>query len=299
MKYQLVTINKAFANFNCAKTSNAVNHYDFINTIEELKQHIKLKDHLVQRMESTNELWGIIHQTRFIDLEQLNIFISNDNAEYTDIDGLIEAYFLNHNILYNYKVKVMIRDVINTDQEPEFKHYDLQADCAENAWYDALTLASDDQILSFFEFMESNLDWNHNNKLYTIADWKNISTANPKDNPTTASNPIRYRLFDVFENGFSILLEDGSVGCIERSENDGYIYSEKYTLKLDTNDLELKNIFDLLGEGKLYREDYVTITDLHNKKVLEDTLLSLTDGKPFEHDPNLHEHFVKTVLSND
>lgn len=116
------------------------------------------------------------------------------------------------------------------------------------------------------------------------------------DNDVT--DVFKYRLFDVTSTSYSILMQDGGVACVELHEDDGYVYAELYQSRLDINDLNQQNIFDTLGIGKMYRDDYYDITDINNKTILANTLSWLAVFATFQHDPNLHNDFVNAVLTD-
>lgn len=108
---------------------------------------------------------------------------------------------------------------------------------------------------------------------------------------------VKYRLFAVTATSYSILMEDGGVACVELHEDDNYVYVELYQSRLCVNDLNQTNIFDTLGEGKMYRKEYRNVTNVNDEVVLSETLAWLVVGATFQHDPTLHQDFITSVLA--
>jgi len=104
---------------------------------------------------------------------------------------------------------------------------------------------------------------------------------------------MKYR---VIKDGdeITVITEDGGIACIrevdELDEGDGrQAVTDCYQSRFDNKILESGNIWEILGEGKMYCEDWQTPFD--NPDHIQDALEWLCMGCEFELDESIWKNF--------
>ena len=90
---------------------------------------------------------------------------------------------------------------------------------------------------------------------------------------------MKYRIVDLSDDGFDVLVEDGGVVSVHKDADEGIYVSTYYQNKIDTQTCA-DNFYEALAEGKAYIKDWDSTST--QDEIVQDALQWLVKPSPKE-----------------